>query len=67
MDLIKTPKEKAEDLIQETKYNFSYCNNILAKNIAIKIQEAIIENLSDRMIRSEYENQLLIELKNFKQ
>jgi len=57
------PGNKAEELIQEVKFNLTYCNSKLAKEIAINIQEKIIAKLSEYVIFSEYENEILKELK----
>jgi len=50
----KAPKERAEHLIQ--KY--------LSISLAYRVQSEIIKKLKNHGIHSEYENQVLIELKN---
>jgi hypothetical protein len=57
-----TPKEKAEAIEKEIKFPLYHNCTTIEKGIAIRIQEKIIEKLSEYGIKSEYENEILIEL-----
>jgi hypothetical protein len=57
------PKQRAALLIEEMKLSFAIHCPKLSKQLAIKIQESNIEKLSEYDIYSEYEKEILTELK----
>lgn len=66
LDDTKTPKQKAKQLREGIKFPLFRNCLTMEKGIAIKIQEGLIEKLSEYGIHSDYENEVLTELKNLK-
>ena len=65
MSLTKALKPiiKAKELIQEVKFPLYHNCTTIEKGVAIRIQEKLIEKLGEYGIRSDFEKEILIELK----
>lgn len=52
-------------IIEDCKFSFTFCNDVLAKEIAEKIQYEKVEMLKKYQINSDYEMEILTKIKNY--